>query len=372
MKQEYLFTGNEHRTELEKYTHETAVIDIRDIAESDCWVISFYMEGQNRYGAKILSEVNEYIIDKFNPIVLSDESSAYFNKDLYPHFNEFERHLRKLLYLKSALSDATEDAKVIKDLESKDFGKIFELLFSDEEFVKEVRTTINNKTWQFAKLEVLESLQDIPENTLWDRLIGEDITPVFRLNFIEVRKIRNDVMHAHSMNHSSYQSALALIKTINGELTAEIEAILSRGERAQKPQINKDFNDAISKAIESMEATIQETKWSEYLASYLKISSILEKNKTRDMFTDYINLSPVADVLRQQSKAFQKTQLDLPALEKFKEMSVYLKQFQKDLPELIELKKSLQTLMSSPAIAELIREKNIEEKNDEKDENGID
>lgn len=68
-----------------------------------------------------------------------NESAAYFNKSLYPYFNEFERKLRKLLYLKSALQHDATASQNIKELESKDLGTIFELLFTDTQFIKDVK-----------------------------------------------------------------------------------------------------------------------------------------------------------------------------------------------------------------------------------------
>lgn len=150
--------------------------------------------------------------------MLSNGCSAYYNKALYPHFNEFERKLRKLLYLKSALSRDAKDSVLIKNLESKDFGEIFTLLFSDAQFVKDTRNLLNKKTWQFTKDEIIVAIQKIIESTVWDNLIGKDTVPLLRSDFVRVKTYRNDIMHAHSMEASEFVDATRLIKAINKQL----------------------------------------------------------------------------------------------------------------------------------------------------------
>lgn len=90
-------------------------------------------------------------MDNYRPTVLSNGCAAYYNKFLYPYFNEFERKLRKLLYLKSALSEDKRDSETIKDLESKDLGAIFALLFADPQFNQDVRERVKNKRAIYKK-----------------------------------------------------------------------------------------------------------------------------------------------------------------------------------------------------------------------------
>ena len=150
MKQEYLFVEDTHKAEVESYKPENVRCSIQNIEDSTCWIAVYEASGENLQSAKTLSKTNGYITSKFNPTILTNESAAYFNKSLYPYFNEFERKLRKLLYLKSALQHDATDSQVIKELESKDLGTIFELLFTDAQFIKDVRKNINEKSWHFT------------------------------------------------------------------------------------------------------------------------------------------------------------------------------------------------------------------------------
>lgn len=174
MIQEYLFIGDKHRESIEKYTYKTVAAEIHSIENSDCWIARFSLSSDKESTANTLSAIHEHVMSNFSPTVLSNGCAAYYNKALYPHFNEFERKLRKLLYLKSALSRDKKDSETIKDLESKDFGEIFTLLFSDAQFVQNVKKSVNDKTWQFTKSEILATLQRISESTLWDKLLGEN------------------------------------------------------------------------------------------------------------------------------------------------------------------------------------------------------
>lgn len=210
------------------------------------------MPSESESSAKKLSEINDKIIEKYNPTILSNESSAYFNKKLYPLFNEFERKLRKLLYLKSALSTKTKETENIKDLEGKDFGEIFTMLFTDSEFVKETKKSVNEKTWQFTKKEILDMLQEKAEHTLWENLIGKNSVPLLCSDFIKVKNFRNDVMHAHNMNTKSFNAAKSLMKKINEQLDTEIGAIIGQKETTTDKILNNDFNETLSNSIKNM------------------------------------------------------------------------------------------------------------------------
>ena len=186
MKQEYLFVDNKYKSEIEQYTHKTVVKEILNIDDSDCWIATFSLKGENENTADVLSEVNEYIVEHFSPTVLSSGCSAYYNRALYPLFNEFERKLRKLLYLKTALSKSEKDIDTIKDIEKLDFGQIFAVLFTDDQFITDVKKTVNGKTWKFTKNEVLDALQKIPEQSFWDNSIGADVVPLLKSDFTKL------------------------------------------------------------------------------------------------------------------------------------------------------------------------------------------
>lgn len=73
--------------------------------------------GDNKDNARILSEINDILLEDDEIIVVSNEASEYFNKTLFPLINAFERKLRKLLYL--ATIDNTNYKDKIQMLEKK-------------------------------------------------------------------------------------------------------------------------------------------------------------------------------------------------------------------------------------------------------------
>lgn len=245
MIQEYLFTDFEKINDTNALCINGITPEIEKIENSNRTIVKYVMSGENEDSARELSAINDEIMEKYNPIVLSNESAAFFNKSLYPLFNEFERKLRKLLYLKSALSDKTVNTENINGLEKKDFGEIFTILFTDSTFVNDVKKTINDKSWQFTKKEILDMLQERSEHTLWDKLIGKDTIPLLCSNFIKVKNYRNDVMHAHNIGYKIYMEAQELINKINNNLDMEIGRII--GLKGLQNECN--FNSLINEAI---------------------------------------------------------------------------------------------------------------------------
>lgn len=281
MKQEYLFVDDKYKSEIEQYTHKIVAKEILNIDGSDCWIATFFLKGENENTANILSEVNEYIIEHFSPTVLSSGCSAYYNKALYPFFNEFERKLRKLLYLKTALSKSEKDIETIKNVEKKDLGEIFEILFADKQFVTNVRKAINEKTWQFTKNEVLTTLQNIPEQTFWDDTIGADIVPLLKSDFMRVKSFRNDVMHAHNINSSAFRSARKLLKDVNEQLDMAIQnTIITKSGQ-------KDFTTALNDAIKDIGIS---NAWSN-ISSIFDLNGSLLTSKLSEGVQQYTRLA---------------------------------------------------------------------------------
>ncbi len=272
MIQEYLFVNNTDTDKefIGKYKTDKVNIEIVEIEGSNCWIAIFEIMGENLTSAKILSQLNDDIIKKYYPIVLTNESSAYFNRALFPYMNELERKLRKLLYLKSALTPSDKGTDNIKDLESKDLGEIFAMLFSDPKFVQETKSAINNKSWLFTKNEVLRAIEDIEERTLWANLMGSTAVDGLIKNHVSIRSYRNDVMHAHNISYKVYIKARNLIKRVNKQLDTEIgKIVLKPKSKTLSPQ-DKSYNVTLGNAIKVLE------NYMELQAQFAKILSIYD------------------------------------------------------------------------------------------------
>ena len=249
MIQEYLFFGDEKIKDEDIPCFNDIKPKVEEIENSDCIIVKYEKDGNNEDSAKILSAINEEIKDKYNPTVLTDEASAYFNKNLYPLFNEFERKLRKLLYIKSALYPNQKTVENINDLESKDLGEIFTLLFTDNNFVTSARNAIKQKTWQFTKAEMLESLQKIDENTLWGDLFGKNSICDLPSRFLNVKNYRNDIMHAHNLNYDKYKKIKNFINKINNQIDAEISNAVVLKKSKSDNQSEQNYNTILNTAI---------------------------------------------------------------------------------------------------------------------------
>ena len=245
---EYLFTDKENEHIVEGNEFEYVTKEIVDIKDSPCWLLRLSAEGENEETARVLSARNQEIVKRFAPVVITNESSAYYNRRLFPIVNEFERKLRKLLYLAGGLQNDKDKgvSEVIRELESKDLGTIFELLFTDKGFINKVKENVNNKSWQFTKSEILSCVNNVQENTLWKKLFGEkdgDLSSCF----FAIRKYRNDVMHAHDIDARTYLDAKRQFENINGQLESEIELLMN------PPAVNTEERESLVSAKEAVQ-----------------------------------------------------------------------------------------------------------------------
>jgi hypothetical protein len=255
MNQEYMFTDSLHKNELSKYKPDKVNAEIKEIMNTNAWILSISIDSESRPSARMLSNINDYIVEAYDCTVLINESSAYFNKVLYPLVNTFERRLRKLLYLASTLNGGNVENDNIEKLEEKDLGYIFELLFTDKDFISKVKTQVNNIPWKFTKEEMLNNIQDIEEKTLWHSYIGEDEVRDLSKSFTDVKSYRNDVMHAHNIGYEKFLKSEKMYETINAQLGLQIDKLTG-----EKP---------LDKA--EQESNI---KWGLFLEETLKIDEI--------------------------------------------------------------------------------------------------
>ena len=279
---EYLFLDSTHKEALSNFSCKPEIIkngknaceDIRSTIHNfdgtEYWVVSFQIDKNDREAAKILSGINDTIIQLYHPIVLSNESSEYFNKVLYPLANKFERILRKYLYLKWNSYTGEELPKLIVDLEEKDFGKIFNILFIDDDFNKIVKKKINDSrsSGVFTKSELIRIIEDIDEKTTWNAIIGNDVLNYVRENFIAIKDYRNDIMHAHNFGYEHFLKAKKMFETANSELEEEISNILSM------PKSPIDSKQAVNALLNKM--------------MELKVSDIVISDEVKEVFSQFI------------------------------------------------------------------------------------
>lgn len=307
MVNEYLFLSDEYLLEIESYKPTGVTVELTNIENSLLWRIAYSLPKNDEKSANNLSEVHTYVMN-YSPLILTCESSEYYNRTLFPIINKLERKLRKLLYLAASISD-NQQAKVnIKQLEEKDFGEIFELLFIDRNFIIEMKKRINadgNSVFkgmsQFSKKEIEVYLGTLKENTLWDNILSEGDVPALRAQFREVQNYRNSVMHAHNINKAQFGKARYLFNKINEELDSAINRLMNIREEDFNLQ-EKDINTAIFSA----------------LTEQLKISQFYTAIESFNLLTEKLNMA-----IQQMSEAYSEP------LEVFqKKLNLTIKEFQ--------------------------------------------
>lgn len=255
MTNEYLFQDDPHRAEVESYKPDGIAVKISEIEGSPLWIATYKINGKNEDSARKMSEVHQTIMG-YSPLVLSCESSAYYNKILFPLVNELERKLRYLLYLAVSISDNADAQQHISLLEEKDFGQIFDLLFTDQEFVKTVKSRVNAESKgefsgrsKYSKKEILLYVNSLDEHTLWDAIFRESNVPTLRDQFRDVQTYRNDVMHAHNISKETFNKSRNVFNKINKELDnaiCEQKSVIKEIPSAQKEKVSVAISVALA------------------------------------------------------------------------------------------------------------------------------
>lgn len=259
MEQEYLFVDERQIGDVKGFELGDGITtDLIEIKGGKCWVWILKCKGENEKVARELDRINKEICEKFNPTILINGCSAYFNKSLFPLINEFERKLRKLLYLASSLKEHKDLNNLITNLESKDLGSIFNSLFTDDVFFRSVKQKINKMTWNFTRDEVLCEIRSVEENVLWDSWLGKNCAETLRKNFDVVREHRNHVMHAHNIDYTQFQYARKLFNDINTELDSAIGELLGIIDDDKIVMSTQDFYNRVATSKPSLSNLFRE------------------------------------------------------------------------------------------------------------------
>ena len=283
MIQEYLLQDENIKKDISDYKPEKASINLYQVEKGKCWYAQISVNGSNEQAARDLSDIDEYVRDHFAVTLLRSECSAYFTNKLYPLLSSFERTLRKLLYIFSAINNDDESAKNIKVLEKKTIGQIFTMLFIDDAFVSSIKDSIKGANRDiFSKDDILKLISSVDEKTVWDSLMGDDIVPTLRKNFQEVRFIRNNVMHAHNINWNEYENSRKLLRKIIKEMDTALDDVsIKESIVTKKPSYNHTLSDALKAQVPHIEGlgALQTTLMDSYKLSPAYINRIQEAAK---------------------------------------------------------------------------------------------
>ncbi len=272
----YLFTSLKRHEQVEAFSYNCQYVvrkkgspvekDIQTIGNS-CFIVTFSIDSESKEAAHDLSDLNDAFntafpyqgLEKGRPAIchcLENGASSYFNKKLYPKMNDFERLLREYIYLKQQVSiaaleeqigqEADEENKNVlkskksslnrlfsnKPLEEMDFTEIYTKLFIDSRFCDEIKKRFFPEgegkittAYKVTKDEYLKFITETEENVVWSDL-SEGKLEIIRINYDTIKKIRNDIMHAHNFDYKHFSESFNLIKTVLDELKSELSQLI--------------------------------------------------------------------------------------------------------------------------------------------------
>ncbi len=337
-----MLLDEQEKNEISKYKPGVVQAKLFSVEKGECCYAEYSCDGENIESAKRLSEVDEYVRKNFKVIVLQNDSSKYFNNRLYPLMSSFERKLRKILYMYSAINKDDESAKNIEKLEEKDFGQIFTMLFIDDGFISAAKRTVKETNRDnFSKDDIIHFLEGIEEKTIWDKLLGKDVVPTLRKQYQDVRKIRNDIMHSHDIGWDAYSKSEKLIKKINREIDGAIDDVnIKESITKKQPTFNRTLADALR--VQEQYGQILSNALPQ-LSNLAKVSNVIASSLNSEMMAQVaqqmaipFRLSPeIAEVL-EKSRSLSQAIAESPVLREAQENAQMMANLFRDNPGLVE------------------------------------
>lgn len=361
MIQEYLLQDENIKKNISDYKPEKASIKLYQVEKGKCWYAQISVNGSNEQAARDLSDIDMYVQEHFAVTLLRSDCSAYFTNKLYPLLSSFERTLRKLLYIFSAINNDDESAKNIKELEKKTIGQIFTMLFIDDAFVSSIKDSIKGANRDiFSKDDILKLISSVDEKTGWDSLMGDDIVPTLRKNFQEVRFIRNNVMHAHNINWNEYKNSRKLLRKIIKEMDTALDDVsIKESIATKKPSYNHTLSDALkaqvhigqiaSSLVPHIEGlgALQTTLMDSYKLSLAYINMTKEAAKLANMMA-----SPEMTRISKQAQEISRMLSDMPGLKAAQEQARMLSEIYRN-PAIMEAQRQaaqISNILNNPGI----------------------
>lgn len=211
MKLEFLYTDDSYKGKIHDIKLEDSVI-LSHTNKSGLFIFSYEVKGENKDSARILSNIKsqvEKLIDKEKCFLLNDGASEYYNKQLYPLYNWFERELRQVIAMAAVQDGKEKTKKLAHDLEGLDFGGIYKALFTSQDFWENFKNIKRDKP--LSKKDLINRINAFEEKILWDEMFTSDFS-FLPDNFDKIREFRNDVMHAHNISFEKFKESKNLIE----------------------------------------------------------------------------------------------------------------------------------------------------------------
>lgn len=192
--------------------------------DGELYILSFSTNGCTVAGARILSRLRRKLRDA-DARLLVDDASLKFAIMLYPRLAEYERKLRRVIILATCTGQSNSDEKLINELEDLSLEQLAKRIFYGSSFQNTIRDKI--KKDPFTKDEIAKLVDQLDEDTVWDRLFETGTLASVRLNYRNLQNVRNKVMHHRIITESDYDKARRELSDVINELDAYIEKVRS-------------------------------------------------------------------------------------------------------------------------------------------------
>lgn len=211
MELQFLYTDDSYQETLSNINLPDNVV-FSQSTKSGLHLFSYEIKGENSDGARTLSNIKiqlAELLDKEKYFLLIDGASEYYNNQLFPLYNCFERNLRQVISMAAVQDGNLKTQQRARELEYMDFGKIYESLFTSQDFWGKFKSIKGDMP--LSKKDLIAKINALEEKTLWDEMFTRDF-PFLPDNFDTIRIFRNDVMHAHNISYEKYKESKKLIE----------------------------------------------------------------------------------------------------------------------------------------------------------------
>ncbi|MBQ8595804.1 MAG: hypothetical protein IJ406_07615 [Oscillospiraceae bacterium] len=257
MKIEFLYKNDSYKSVIEEIKGSLNLEDneiiYTPVVQAGLNIFSFQKNGENEDSAKKLDKVKNAVYESLpreDLFVITDGTSSYFCQRLYPQMAMFERSLRKVLCLASIKSKDEKSIELCKKIEEQEFAGIYQMLFSDVNYVLEAKKIVNSNSPAFSKHDILKQLKNIDEHNMWDKLFN-GMYPYISENFLDIKNGRNKIMHSREISFEEYNEVKNNLEKSNSTFR-RIEFDLLEKDNFDSYELLKAISDGIKMLGQAM------------------------------------------------------------------------------------------------------------------------
>lgn len=310
----------------------------------------YVLEKENLQTAKVLNNINNElkrsILHKDYYIIQTyDESSKYLCDKTYPKLNEFERKIRRLIYLilikafgklwvQETINDELKnklkskvhstDTIIEQALQEMDINDLENFLFKPRYWF-DIENVISNelsikKIKELEKDEILKRLEKIQKCKLWDKYFSDIQITDLEEKIEDIRTLRNKVAHFKEITLDAYADGQKLLKSIIKDIDVAIEkASLTNYDLSMSKDILESFVDMTKRIMESINTTLKPLSSSLVFEAFTSVLEQIELSKPKipnGIFPQLVNpilAKPIIEIPK-INDIFEKVVTPMPTL----------------------------------------------------------